>query len=95
MTSTNFSWGIIGFIITIVSALGAIVGLAVYGYADPVTIGALSLLASNSLVALSAIMNPNRKLQDEVGEMQSAKRELEHQAIETQKAVSEIKRILK
>lgn len=101
MTSSNFSWGILGFIVTIVTAVGAIVALAVSGYPDPVVIGALSLLASNGLVALSAVMNPNRKFVDEVGKIESMHHNLQlttnrlsDEAHATAEAAREVKKVL-
>lgn len=101
MTSSNFSWGILGFILTIITSIAAIVALASFGLADATVVAGLSLLASNGLVALSAVMNPNRKFVDEVSKIQDMHHNLQlttnrlsDEAHATAEAAREVKKVL-
>jgi hypothetical protein len=95
MTSENFSWGIVGFIITILASIAGMIALAVVGYTDPVVFAGLSLLASNALVGLSAVMNPSRGFQNEMQNLTSATENMQQQAQKAERAVQDVKRVLK
>lgn len=94
MTSENFSWGIAGFIVTVLASIAGIVTLAFLGYSDPYIYTSLGVLATNALVALSAVMNPNRKFENETDRLVETARELRISAQDASNSAKEVRNAL-
>jgi hypothetical protein len=75
VSTGSFSWGIVGFVVGIILSIAGIISLAIF-FPDPVAIGALTTIASTSLAALSATMNPNKKFTETEKELKATVAEL-------------------